>query len=127
MSAVFLVRTAGEDFLNHVVTAPIIVADRSRRRLRQAVMMTGGSPMEGAMKKVLITSGALVVLIAGGPAMAAEIGVGAPPPAYALVNDWSGFYVGGHTGYGWGHDPFTSSLGGQQAGSLASSPSMFRR
>ena len=72
--------------------------------------------MEGAMKKVLITSGTLVALIAGGPAMAAEIGVGAPPPAYAPVNDWSGFYVGGHAGYGWGHDPFTSSLGSQQGG-----------
>jgi outer membrane immunogenic protein len=72
--------------------------------------------MEGAMKKHLIASGALIALIAGGPAMAADIGVGAPPPAYAPVNDWSGFYVGGHAGYGWGHDPFTSSVGGQQGG-----------
>jgi hypothetical protein len=75
----------------------------------------GGSPMEGAMKKLLIASGTLVALIAGGPAMAADSGVGAPP-AYAPVNDWSGFYVGGHAGYGWGHDPFTSSLGSQQGG-----------
>jgi len=71
--------------------------------------------MEGAMKKLLIASGTLVALIAGGPAMAADSGVGAPP-AYAPVNDWSGFYVGGHAGYGWGHDPFTSSLGSQQGG-----------
>jgi opacity protein-like surface antigen len=72
--------------------------------------------MEGAMKKHLIASGALIALVAGGPAMAADIGVGAPPPAYAPVNDWSGFYVGGHAGYGWGHDPFTSSVGGLQGG-----------
>jgi outer membrane immunogenic protein len=72
--------------------------------------------MEGAMKKFLFASGALIALIAGGPAMAADIGVGAPPPAYAPVNDWSGFYVGGHAGYGWGHDPFTSSVGGLQGG-----------
>jgi outer membrane immunogenic protein len=73
--------------------------------------------MEGAMKTLLfLASGTLAALIAGGPAMAADIGVGAPPPAYAPVNDWSGFYVGGHAGYGWGHDPFTSSLSSQQGG-----------
>jgi opacity protein-like surface antigen len=81
--------------------------------------------MEGAMKKVLITSGTLVALIAGAPAMAADSGVGAPP-AYAPVNDWSGFYVGGHAGYGWGHDPFTSSLV-SRVGSLASYPTMSPR
>lgn len=25
----------------------------------------------------------------------------APPPPVAVINDWSGFYVGGHVGYGW--------------------------
>jgi len=62
------------------------------------------------MKKLLLASGALIALAAG-PAMAAERGVPAPayaPPAYAPpVSDWTGFYVGGHGGYGWGHDPFT--------------------
>ncbi|HEY6258139.1 MAG TPA: hypothetical protein VIY51_20350 [Xanthobacteraceae bacterium] len=24
---------------------------------------------------------------------------------------WSGFYIGGHAGYGWGHDPFTNPFG----------------
>jgi outer membrane immunogenic protein len=69
------------------------------------------------MKKlILFAKGTLTALVAGGPAMAADIGVGAPPSAYAPVNDWSGFYVGGHAGYGWGHDPFTSSVGGLQGG-----------
>lgn len=32
----------------------------------------------------------------------------APPAPVALVNDWSGFYIGGHVGYGWAD---TSSTG----------------
>src|SRR5262245_17335383 len=48
--------------------------------------------------------------------MAADIGFGGPPLAAAPINDWSGFYLGGHAGYGWGHDPFTSSVGGLQGG-----------
>ena len=69
------------------------------------------------MKKFLfLASGTLAALMAGGPASAADIGIGAPPLASAPINDWSGFYVGGHAGYGWGHDPFTSSLAGAQGG-----------
>lgn len=30
----------------------------------------------------------------------------APLPA-VVVNDWSGFYIGAHGGWGWGNDPFT--------------------
>ena len=57
-----------------------------------------------------MASGALVALIVAGPAMAADQGIRAPAPAYAApVSDWTGFYVGGHAGYGWGHDPFTDS------------------
>jgi outer membrane immunogenic protein len=56
------------------------------------------------MKKLLLASGALIALIAAGPAMAAEQRVPAPayvPPAYAPpVSDWTGFYVGDHGGYG---------------------------
>jgi outer membrane immunogenic protein len=64
------------------------------------------------MKKLLLaSSGALAALIAVAPAEAADIAVRAPAPAYVAppVSDWSGFYVGGHAGYGWGHDPFTDS------------------
>jgi outer membrane immunogenic protein len=36
----------------------------------------------------------------------------APPPMpVALVNDWSGFYIGGHVGYGWA-DTASSGTGG---------------
>jgi opacity protein-like surface antigen len=68
------------------------------------------------MKKSLFASAALIALIAGGPAMAAETGIVASAPAYAPVDDWTGFYLGGHAGYGWGHDPFNELLVGNIAG-----------
>jgi outer membrane immunogenic protein len=37
----------------------------------------------------------------------------APPLAPAVVyNDWSGFYIGGHLGYGWADSVSTGTLGG---------------
>ena len=63
-------------------------------------------PREGAMKKFLLASGALAALIAAAPAVAADLGIRTPAPAYAPpVSDWTGFYAGGHAGYGWGRDP----------------------
>jgi opacity protein-like surface antigen len=34
----------------------------------------------------------------------------AMPPTPAAVWSWSGFYVGAHAGYGWGHDPSAASV-----------------
>jgi outer membrane immunogenic protein len=50
-------------------------------------------------------------------------GSGRQAPAYAAppVSDWTGFYVGGHAGYGWGHDPLNNSLFGQQGSTGPSS------
>jgi outer membrane immunogenic protein len=67
------------------------------------------------MKKLLIASTALTALgFASSAALAADQRAPAPayaPPAYAPpVSDWTGFYVGGHAGYGWGHDPFTETV-----------------
>jgi outer membrane immunogenic protein len=60
--------------------------------------------------KNLLLAGSALVAIAAGPVMAADMAVKAPAPAYALpVSDWTGFYVGGHAGYGWGHDPITDT------------------
>ena len=42
--------------------------------------------------------------------MAADLPAKAPPPVVA--NDWSGFYLGAHGGYGWGHDPFDQTFVG---------------
>jgi outer membrane immunogenic protein len=73
------------------------------------------------MKKILLSGVALVALFAAAPASAADVPVRGPvyKAAPAPVFNWSGFYFGGHVGYGWGdiggvdHDGFT---GGLQAG-----------
>ncbi|UPK03644.1 outer membrane protein [Bradyrhizobium sp. 170] len=43
-------------------------------------------------------------LILAGPAFAADLAVKAPALAGPLPAQWSGFYLGIHGGYGWGHD-----------------------
>jgi outer membrane immunogenic protein len=58
--------------------------------------------MEGRMKKVLGLVGA--TLLFAGPALAADLG---KPPVYkapplAPVFSWTGWYIGGNIGYGWG-------------------------
>jgi opacity protein-like surface antigen len=58
------------------------------------------------LKQHLLASAAVAAMIAAGPALAADLPLKAPPPAVAAWS-WSGFYVGGHGGYGWGHDSFT--------------------
>jgi outer membrane immunogenic protein len=40
-------------------------------------------------------------------ARAASLPMPVKAPPRALAWSWSGYYVGGHAGYGWGHDPFT--------------------
>jgi len=42
-------------------------------------------------------------------ASAADLAYKAPLPA-VVVNDWSGFYIGAHAGWGWGRDPFTEDF-----------------
>jgi outer membrane immunogenic protein len=54
----------------------------------------------------LLASVAVLALAAASPALAADLPLKAPPPAVAAWN-WSGFYIGGHGGYGWGHDAQT--------------------
>jgi outer membrane immunogenic protein len=59
------------------------------------------------LKGHLLASAAVAALIVAGPAGAADLPLKAPAPV-AAVWSWSGFYVGGHGGYGWGHDSFTN-------------------
>jgi outer membrane immunogenic protein len=59
--------------------------------------------MEMGMRKVLGLVGATLLL--AGPAVAADLS--RPPPAYkapplAPVFSWTGWYIGGNAGYGWG-------------------------
>jgi outer membrane immunogenic protein len=58
------------------------------------------------LKSHLLAGAAVVALAAASPALAADLPLKAPPPAVAAWG-WSGFYIGGHGGYGWGHDAQT--------------------
>ena len=56
-----------------------------------------------SLKRLLLGTAALVALVAGGSAMAADLRVKpiykAPPPVE--VYNWTGFYIGGHVGWAW--------------------------
>ena len=60
------------------------------------------------MKRQLLASAGILALIAAGPASAADqaMPILKAPPAAAW--SWSGFYIGGHGGYGWAKDDFTN-------------------
>src|SRR6202165_6136023 len=62
------------------------------------------------MKRIyLIGSGAGIVLAACAPAAAADMSLKAF--SFKAVNNWSGFYLGGHVGYGGGSfGPATNPL-----------------
>src|ERR1700722_452083 len=76
----------------------------------------------GAVMRVGLSAGlglvALLVPLFGG-AKAADMAVKAPPQTASACSDydWTGFYVGGHLGYGWGKSSF-SDPGVGIAGSL---------
>lgn len=64
------------------------------------------------MKNLLLGSVALAVLVAAGPATAADMQVKAPigaPPIVSIYN-WNGFYVGGNAGWGFAHSDATSDV-----------------
>jgi opacity protein-like surface antigen len=60
------------------------------------------------LKKHLLASVGLIALTVAGSASAADITRPLSPPA--AVWNWSGLYLGGHAGYGWGRDPFTDVI-----------------
>jgi outer membrane immunogenic protein len=54
------------------------------------------------MKKFLLGSVVLAVLVAAGPVVAADMPIKAPyNPPVPVAYDWSGFYIGAHVGYDW--------------------------
>ncbi len=69
------------------------------------------------MRRMTLTTLGLLGLMTASPAMAADIPAPyykAPPPVYApAFYNWTGFYIGGHVGYGWadfsGQDPVTGA------------------
>ncbi len=60
-------------------------------------------------KKSLLASVVLGALGSAGAALAADMPVKAPVAAAASVYNWSGFYIGGHAGYGIGMNDYTNS------------------
>jgi outer membrane immunogenic protein len=54
------------------------------------------------MKTLLLSTAVAIAITA--PAQAADMPVKAPPAVAAVVQSWTGFYVGGHGGYGWGRN-----------------------
>jgi len=58
--------------------------------------------------KMVVLAGSILAL-ASGTASAADMAVRpiAPPPP---VLSWAGFYIGGHGGYGWKDDPFSTTI-----------------
>jgi outer membrane immunogenic protein len=71
------------------------------------------------VKKLALLGAVIAALVFGAPAQAADAPVRGPYYKAEPVFNWTGFYVGGHVGYGWGDlggadvDGF---LGGVQAG-----------
>ena len=73
------------------------------------------------MKRILIA--AAVALSTASGAQAADLAARPytkAPPAVAAVYDWTGFYVGGNVGYGWGGntDPSLSLVNPGNAGNI---------
>lgn len=74
------------------------------------------------MRKTLFTSAAVMALLAG-PALAADMPIRTPKPAYKApyampVYNWSGPYVGVTAGYGWGDSTHTDPTAGTTSGSF---------
>src|SRR5882672_3378383 len=76
------------------------------------------------MKKFWLTSVGLVALGMAAPASAADLAARpytkAPPAPVVAVYDWTGFYIGGNVGYGWGEnaDPSLSFVNPGNAGNI---------
>lgn len=63
------------------------------------------------MKKAAAAIAILAGLIA--PGMAADMPLKAARPAAVAPDPWSGWYVGAHAGYGWGHKEWTQTFSNQ--------------
>jgi outer membrane immunogenic protein len=76
--------------------------------------------MRHTLKTLVLAAG--VSFVALGTGFAADLGarpVYKAPPAPAPMFSWTGFYIGGHVGYGWGNNDFTDNTGYFGAGAGA--------
>src|ERR1700730_12791773 len=79
-----------------------------KTEMRQFTHTDWGIVGNNMRKQLLSTAAAVAITTAiSGPGAAADRPVKAPPPP--ALWDWSGFYLGGHAGYGWSrHNAETS-------------------
>ncbi len=63
----------------------------------------------------------LIALIGNASAadLSAVLPTKAPPPSVPAAYDWSGFYLGGHVGYGLGGSNWSATQAGSSAPSLS--------
>ena len=67
-------------------------------------------PSVRSMKRLLLATVSALALVSARPALAADLGrmpVKAAPPAPVRVFSWTGCYLGGHVGWGWGRTRLT--------------------
>jgi hypothetical protein len=69
------------------------------------------------VKRILIGSAAVVSLLSATSAFAAGLParVYTKVPVMAVVYDWTGFYIGGNVGYGWGRAGTDGNISGTQS------------
>lgn len=78
------------------------------------------------MKKFLLGAAAVVAL--GAPAMAADMPVKAAPPVTVVdVYSWTGFYIGGNFGAGWGRASYENTANTSFFGDVAGPPGFSHR
>jgi outer membrane immunogenic protein len=67
------------------------------------------------MKRLLLTTVSALALISARPSLAADLGTRLPvkaPPAMVRAFSWTGCYLGGHVGWGWGQKTFADTPNG---------------
>jgi len=87
---------------------------QGRGTLRDTIIILigvwGAAVQTKVFKRHLLASVGLISLTVASSAHAADITV--LPRAPVAIWSWSGLYIGGHVGYGWGRDPFTDTVFG---------------
>jgi outer membrane immunogenic protein len=89
-----------------ISTPAITVALLSLNRIGWLIRSISKLPDRGiSLKKILLGAAALVAIsaVSASAADMAPAYTKAPPPVVAPVYNWTGFYVGGNIGGGWGH------------------------
>ena len=77
--------------------------------LEPLLFSTSTGEREVVMNKIALGLAILAGVATGGPAIAADLPLKAPPAPPAVVSDWSGFYIGAQFGGKWNNDGWTTT------------------